>query len=269
MTRLTMQSDLVEQLGSAIAAGRYRPGDTLRTEEIEREFDLSRTVVREAIKVLESMRLIDIRRSVGITVLDHTQWNVFDPRLIEWRLAGPDHQRQLASLTDLRVAVEPVAAARFASIAGDEQRQALRAITDGMVAAAKAHDIDSFINLDVTFHTTLLEGSGNDMFAALGQVITPMLCAHPERSDPDHDRKRFDTLAPHLLLAEHIANRDGAAAEQATRDVLARAREEMELPAADTSPSTKPVQRQRRDGLSATARARRTAASPHPRQETR
>jgi DNA-binding FadR family transcriptional regulator len=228
MARLTLQSDLVDELGSRIVDGRYAAGDMLLTEEIEHEFDLSRTVVREAIKVLESMHLIGIRRAIGITILDRSQWSVFDPRVISWRLAGPDRDGQLASLSDLRVAVEPVAAANFARTADEAQRQSLRSITDGLRDAHAARDMASFVDFDVAFHALLLEGSGNEMFAALSQVVSAMLRSRPdEQATPRFDQDRYDTLGPHLLLAEHIVAGDGTAAEEAARRVLARAREEL------------------------------------------
>lgn len=105
-----LHARVLESLGPAITAGDYPPGTVLRTDELEQRFDVSRTVIREAIRVLESMQLVASRRRVGVTVRPTEEWNVYDPRVIGWRLAGRDRPRQLRSLTVLRSAIEPVAA---------------------------------------------------------------------------------------------------------------------------------------------------------------
>lgn len=105
-----LHSHVLDTLGLAITAGEHPPGSVLRTDEIADRFDASRTVVREVVRVLESMQLVESRRRVGVTVRPAEEWNVYDPRVIRWRLAGADRPRQLRSLTVLRSAIEPVAA---------------------------------------------------------------------------------------------------------------------------------------------------------------
>src|ERR1700730_9600386 len=102
---------LLAGLGPAIASGEIPEGAVLRSEELEERFGVSRTVVREAIRILESMRLVESRRRVGITVQPKSSWDVFDPLVIRWRLAGADRPAQLRSLGSLRGAVEQAGAA--------------------------------------------------------------------------------------------------------------------------------------------------------------
>ena len=84
-------------------------------------YAVSRTVAREAIRVLESMGLVTSRRRVGVTVTPRAQWNVFDPMLIRWRLAGSGRADQLRSLSELRAGFEPAAARYAATRATPEQ----------------------------------------------------------------------------------------------------------------------------------------------------
>ena len=79
---------LLADLGPAIASGGIPEGAVLRMEELEARYGVSRTVVREAVRVLEAMRLVASRRRVGITVQPKSGWDVFDPLVIRWRLAG-------------------------------------------------------------------------------------------------------------------------------------------------------------------------------------
>ncbi|MEV4187473.1 GntR family transcriptional regulator, partial [Streptosporangium canum] len=94
-----------------IASGGLAAGQVLTIEELELRFGVSRSVIRETIRVLESMGLVSSRRRVGVTVAARTEWNLFDPRIIRWRLAGEGRGEQLRSLGELRRGVEPVAAA--------------------------------------------------------------------------------------------------------------------------------------------------------------
>ena len=97
-----LHEHVLARLGPAIVAGDVAEGAVLRIEEIEREHGVSRTVARDAVKVLESLQVVTSRRRVGVTVRPRSEWNLFDPRLIRWRLAGPDREQQLRSLSELR-----------------------------------------------------------------------------------------------------------------------------------------------------------------------
>ncbi|CAM5503415.1 FadR family transcriptional regulator OS=Streptomyces tendae OX=1932 GN=GUR47_33865 PE=4 SV=1 [Streptomyces tendae] len=127
---------VLDTLGPAITAGAYPAGSVLRTDELAQRFEVSRSVMREAVRVLESMHLVESRRRVGVTVLPECEWNVYDPQVIRWRLAGSERPRQLRSLTVLRSAVEPVAAGLAARLATPEQCAELTECALGMVANA-------------------------------------------------------------------------------------------------------------------------------------
>ena len=110
-----LHTHVLDALGLEIAAGDCPPGRVLRTDELAQRFDVSRTVVREVIRVLESMHLVESRRRVGVTVRPAEAWNVYDPQVIRWRLASSGRIAQLRSLTELRTAIEPEAA-RLAAV---------------------------------------------------------------------------------------------------------------------------------------------------------
>ena len=67
---------VLDTLGPEITAGEYPPGSVLRTDELAQRFDVSRSVMREVVRVLESMHLVESRRRVGVTVLPSREWNV-------------------------------------------------------------------------------------------------------------------------------------------------------------------------------------------------
>ncbi|MGW8399882.1 FadR/GntR family transcriptional regulator [Streptomyces lydicus] len=223
-----LHARVLESLGPAITAGDYPPGTILRTDELEQRFDVSRTVIREAIRVLESMCLVASRRRVGVTVRPTEEWNVYDPRVIGWRLAGRDRPRQLRSLTVLRSAVEPAAAGLAARHATPDQCAALTEHAMGMVATSRGQQLDAYLVHDVAFHRIVLTASGNEMFARLGDVVAAVLTGRTQHhvmfTDPDPA-----AVTLHVQVAEAIRTGDAERAEQLTRDITAGAMAELDV----------------------------------------
>ncbi|MFI9355921.1 FadR/GntR family transcriptional regulator [Streptomyces lydicus] len=223
-----LHARVLESLGPAITAGDYPPGTILRTDELEQRFDVSRTVIREAIRVLESMCLVASRRRVGVTVRPTEEWNVYDPRVIGWRLAGRDRPRQLRSLTVLRSAVEPAAAGLAARHATPEQCAALTEHAMGMVATSRGQQLDAYLVHDIAFHRIVLTASGNEMFARLGDVVAAVLTGRTQHhvmfTDPDPA-----AVTLHVQVAEAIRTGDAERAEQLTRDITAGAMAELDV----------------------------------------
>jgi len=96
--------------GWPFCGGDLASGSVVRIEQLQERYGVSRSVVREAVRVLASMGLVASRRRVGVQVLPAARWNLYDPQVIRWRLASPARAAQLQSLTELRTAVEPEAA---------------------------------------------------------------------------------------------------------------------------------------------------------------
>ena len=162
-------------LGTAIVSGKYSPGQVLTLEGVSAEHGVSRSVAREAIRVLESMGMVASRRRVGITIQPAEQWNVFDPRLIRWRLESGDRAAQLVSLSELRRGFEPAAAALAARRADPHQCRIMAAAVSDMVVHGRSGDLEAYLIADKIFHHTLLEASGNEMFRALNGVVAEVL----------------------------------------------------------------------------------------------
>ncbi|MFF7857610.1 FCD domain-containing protein [Streptomyces sp. NPDC007904] len=219
---------VLDTLGPEITAGEYPPGSVLRTDELAQRFDVSRSVMREVVRVLESMRLVQSRRRVGVTVLPDREWNVYDPQVIRWRLAGADRARQLRSLTVLRSAVEPVAAGLAARNATAGQCAELTECALGMVAHSRGHQLEGYLVHDVAFHRVILTASGNEMFARLGDVVAEVLAGRTYHDvmfeDPDPA-----AVTLHVQVAEAVRGRDAARAEELTRRITVGALKELDV----------------------------------------
>lgn len=219
---------VLDTLGPAITAGEYPAGSVLRTDELAQRFEVSRSVMREAVRVLESMHLVESRRRVGVTVLPECEWNVYDPQVIRWRLAGAERPRQLRSLTVLRSAVEPVAAGLTARLATPEQCAELTECALGMVANSRGHRLEEYLFHDVAFHRVILTASGNEMFARLGGVVAEVLTGRTHHDvmfeDPDPA-----AVTLHVQVAEAVRARDAERAERLTREITVGALQELDI----------------------------------------
>ncbi|MEV7391180.1 MULTISPECIES: FadR/GntR family transcriptional regulator [unclassified Streptomyces] len=219
---------VLDSLGPAITAGEYPPGSVLRTDELAQHFAVSRSVMREAVRVLESMHLVESRRRVGVTVLPKAAWNLYDPQVIRWRLAGADRPHQLRSLTVLRSAIEPVAAGLAAKHATAEQCAELTECALGMVANSRGHRLEGYLVHDMAFHRVILVASGNEMFARLGDVVAEVLAGrtHHEVMFEDPDPA---AVTLHVQVAEAVREGDAARAEQLTREITVGALQELDI----------------------------------------
>ncbi|MFI7018085.1 FadR/GntR family transcriptional regulator [Streptomyces sp. NPDC050164] len=223
-----LHGHVLDTLGPEITAGEYPPGSVLRTDELAQRFDVSRSVMREAVRVLESMHLVESRRRVGVTVRPTSEWNVYDPQVIRWRLAGKDRARQLRSLTVLRSAIEPVAAGLAARHATSEQCAELTECALGMVANSRGHKLEEYLVHDMAFHRVILDASGNEMFARLGDVVAEVLAGRTHHDvmfeDPDPA-----AVTLHVQVAEAVRAGDAARAEELTREITVGALQELDI----------------------------------------
>lgn len=212
---------LVEALGRRIAGGELAPGTGMTTADLEEQFSASRTVVREAVRVLEAHGLIASRRRVGLTVRPRRDWDNLDATVIEWALDGERRNEVLRDLTQLRVAVEPVAARLAAERATTVQRDELvRLATDLSEHGARGEgDSDAYLATDIAYHSLLLEASGNDLFHQLTGPIAEILRGRSVRGLTP-GVPHVGTLEAHVATARAIAAGDGAAAEAAAREHL-------------------------------------------------
>ena len=156
---------------------------------------------------------------MGITIQPADKWNVFDPRLIRWRLEAGDRAAQLVSFSELRRGCEPAAAALAARRADPHQCRIMAAAVSDMVVHGRSGDLEAYLLADKIFHQTLLEASGNEMFRALNGVVAEVLTGRthhgmmPEVPNPA-------TIELHDQVARAIRLWDEEAAERAMRAII-------------------------------------------------
>lgn len=214
---------VVDELGRAIVDGSL-PADHVDTiEGMVARTGASRSVVREATRVLGALGMLSAGRRVGLRVLAEDHWDVLDPMLIRWRLAGSGRRRQIDELRALRRAVEPDAAAAAAQAVRDGKGECERieGAADALRVAAADPDPAAFLQADRELHAAVLTLSGNSMFARLRAVIEEGLRdrALGERAHllPDaHD------VELHAALARAVIGGDPEGAAAAMREIIDR-----------------------------------------------
>lgn len=211
---------MLDALGQEIVDGVLSEGTRLTIEGLQEQFGVSRTVVRDCMRVLESLQLIVPRRRVGLVVQGSGRWNVYDARVIRWRLNGPGRADQFRSLTHLRRAVEPVAAALAATHASPSQRVRARELGRELRRLGESGELGDFLTADIAFHTLVLEASGNEMFLALRGVIVEVLSGRTHQGLMPHNPKEH-ALLTHEQVAMAITDGDAERAEAAMASLLA------------------------------------------------
>lgn len=220
MAEPTFARHVLDRLGAAIVAGDHPSGAVLRIGDLEAEFRVSRTVVRDALRSLESLNMVEARRSIGITVSAASQWDVFARDVIRWRLESHEQGRQMRSLTVVRAAIEPVAAALAATVDGHEAvGEQLTAMADAMRKAGREGDLAATLEWDLAFHQLILHTCGNEMLAALDKVVEQVLRARHDLRLRPH-RPHAVPMLLHSVVAAAIRDGDATVAETAMRHLV-------------------------------------------------
>ena len=176
--RRGLHGAVVHDIGVRIVRGDLEPGEPIPTDEelgaeVGGDVAVSRTVVREAVKVLAAKRLVDSRPKHGTRVLPRREWNLLDPDVLAWqREAGAD-RRFLDDMLELRALIEPHAARLAALRATGDQVKAMEEQVEAMKEAGE--DANAFLEPDLQFHTLLLEASHNELLEHMATIVTAVL----------------------------------------------------------------------------------------------
>jgi DNA-binding FadR family transcriptional regulator len=164
---------MLDELGRAIVTGHY-DGRPFPTEaELASQYAVSRSVTREAVKMLTAKGLLTARPRKGTSVQPHSQWNLFDTDVLRWLLERKFSLELLRQFTELRIAIEPAAAALAARYADADSLDAIAAGYVRMEAAETGAD-DS-LEADIAFHIAILKASANPFYMQFQDLVTTAL----------------------------------------------------------------------------------------------
>ncbi|MFT3861722.1 FadR/GntR family transcriptional regulator [Micropruina sp.] len=162
----------LDEIGQEIVDGVRPVGSVLTLADLEQRFVVSRTVAREIMRILEALGMVRSRRRVGITIRPRSSWNVLDPLVVRWRLAGAEHDRVLLDVTELRASLQPMAAELAARNATPEQRQRLSELADEIVRTSRQPEkASAMAEAELDFNTLLLRATANELFFGFSGMV--------------------------------------------------------------------------------------------------
>jgi len=199
-------------LSGRLAQGSIIPGEIVLCEQ----FGISRTALREAVKLLTSKGLLESRPKIGTKVVYRKYWNFLDPQLIEWMDGLSDPEEFCSQFLGLRRAVEPEACALAAVNATAEQRIELSEIFQKMCEIAKNFDQVRWTEVDLDFHRLIFNATGNDFYLPFGNILTTMFKNFIAHSSKDGGV----CLDEHRIIYEAIMAGDSNRAREVSKDHL-------------------------------------------------
>jgi len=165
---------LVESLGQSIVGGGYAVDHPFSTEaELSKQYGASRSVTREAVKMLTAKGLLSARPRQGTCVQPETYWNLLDPDVLRWLLERKFSLKLLRQFTEVRLAIEPTAAALAAKQADSEGLAQIQRGIERMRAAEIGEDDP--LAADVAFHVAILDATGNPFYIQLHELVNTAL----------------------------------------------------------------------------------------------
>jgi DNA-binding FadR family transcriptional regulator len=212
-----LHSQVVQQLGQLIVSGKLAPGEGLPREDLLAEkLNVSRTALREAMKVLVAKGLIESRQRTGARVREAVHWKQLDQDVLAWRCASMPTNDFVDKLVEMRELIEPGAAAAAAKRRTTDQLAALKAAYEAMAAA---EDLDAWAEADLAFHETMLMATNNELMVSLFTVIETALGQYFLLSA----RKAVDfkaALPQHAKVLEAIRRKQPEVARTAMFDMV-------------------------------------------------
>ena len=218
-----LHRQVVDQLGRRIVGGHIQVGATLPNEaDLSAELGVSRTVTREAIKVLGEKGLVIARPKVGTQVQPRSKWNQLDPDVLTWEYEVGPRDGFLLTLTEVRRIIEPAAAKLAAERATEADIQAIAACYDDLEHCADDDYSEQYIPTDIRFHSAIVRASQNELLEQIVNTIRAALVSSRKITTQVPGGSR-ETLPLHYAVFDAIRRQQPAEAYQAMYALIDRA----------------------------------------------
>jgi len=207
---------MLDALGRAIVTGEYETQRFPTEAELAVQHAVSRSVTREAVKMLTAKGLLTARPRKGTTVQPPSSWNLFDPDVLRWLLERKFSLELLRQFSELRIAIEPEAAALAARGASSAVAE-IRAGFERMEAAETG--AEDTLEADIAFHIAILRASANPFYVQFQDVVTTALRTSIRFTN--RFKGRTASLPQHRAVLTAIERRDHHLAHDAMTDLIA------------------------------------------------
>ena len=217
----SLPSQVARELGRRVVSGAYRSGALIEDEgALATRYNVSRTVIREAVKILTGKGLLDVRRGIGTRVEPRSNWKLLDEDVLAWHQSAAPQADTLRQLMEMRLALEPNAARWAAERASADDLDEISGAVDRMERSPEIPE--AFVLADAGFHRAVLKAAHNEFLSALEGVIYAALLTSIRLTNADPEDNRSST-AFHRVVSDAIAARDQQAASDGMRRLLSDA----------------------------------------------
>ena len=213
----SLHVQVARSIARKILSGELSQDEIIPSEMVLcQQFNVSRTALREAVKLLTSKGLLESKPKVGTRVTSSDNWNFLDPQLLEWVTGLGNNEDVYKEFLALRRAIEPAAAALAATNATAEQRIMLSATFQEMDDLTKNFDAARWVEVDMQFHRLVFLSSGNSFYLPFANILATMF-----KSFIGHSSEKGGTcLKQHREIYTAIMAGDAEKAKQANIDLL-------------------------------------------------
>jgi len=207
---------LLDSIGRAIVTGQFDSQVFPTEAELAKQHGVSRSVTREAVKMLTAKGLVSARPRQGTIVQPTSSWNLFDTDVLRWMLERQLSVELLRQFNELRVAVEPEGAALAAQVAGEED---IARIAAGLLRMRAAENgLDDPLEADIAFHVAILRASKNPFYIQLRDIVSTALRTSIRFTN--RIKGRTADVDEHAKVLDAINARDPNAARIAMRTII-------------------------------------------------
>ena len=207
---------MLDALGRAIVVGHYDNLFFPAEAELARQHGVSRSVTREAVKMLTAKGLLSARPRQGTIIQPAACWNLFDTDVLHWLLERKFSVDLLRQFNELRIGIEPEAAALAAAGATPAEQAAIAAGLARMVAAEAGNDDP--LDADIAFHVAVLEASRNPFYKQFRDMVATALRTSIRFTN--RIKGRSASIEDHRAVHDAIAARDAAGARTAMKRII-------------------------------------------------
>lgn len=222
--RERLHDKVTREVALGVMRGTIGQGEAgLSTEgDLSRHLNVSRTILREAVKVLVAKGLIELRPKTGIRVRARDEWNLVDPDLLSWLCEAGVDDLFIRDLFEVRAIVEPAAAELAAARASDAEIEELlhwyhliETNTDNEAARLEA---------DRNFHATIFSACHNVFLTQMNTTVGVALRA-TQQIGVHLPQVMEESIHAHKKVADAIARRDSPGARAAMERLVRQATE--------------------------------------------
>ncbi|HEY4189940.1 MAG TPA: FadR/GntR family transcriptional regulator [Candidatus Limnocylindrales bacterium] len=227
-----IHASVVQGIGRRIVRGELAVGEILPEQgELSRLLGVSRTVIREATKVLAAKGLVESRSKRGTVVLPRSDWRLLDPDVLAWVTESGLDPEFVQDTFEVRRIIEPAAARLAAERATPEELAAIEAPFEAMAAAT---DEASYVEADTRYHAMLVAATHNEHLVQLVAAFGPALQAGlrvTTRQGWDWPGFVSSSIGPHREVLDAVVARDPDRAAAAMERLVLQSRASLEHPA--------------------------------------